>query len=59
MTYFPFDVQTCKMKFGSWSYPKNQLNLQVYYPTNALTGKVNLSKLEIIFRFTEEEKHRR
>ncbi|XP_077977657.1 neuronal acetylcholine receptor subunit alpha-9-like [Glandiceps talaboti] len=25
--YFPFDVQACKMKFGSWTYTKLQLNL--------------------------------
>ncbi|XP_070568560.1 neuronal acetylcholine receptor subunit alpha-10-like isoform X3 [Ptychodera flava] len=25
--YFPFDVQACKMKFGSWTYNSLQLNL--------------------------------
>ena len=25
--YFPFDVQACKMKFGSWTYHSLQLNL--------------------------------
>ncbi|XP_048581252.1 neuronal acetylcholine receptor subunit alpha-3 isoform X2 [Nematostella vectensis] len=27
ITYFPFDEQFCKMKFGSWSYSGRQLNL--------------------------------
>ena len=25
--YFPFDEQHCKMKFGSWTYDKNRLDL--------------------------------
>jgi nicotinic acetylcholine receptor len=27
ITYFPFDVQGCKMKFGSWTYDKSQVDL--------------------------------
>ena len=27
ITYFPFDWQTCHLKFGSWSYDKAQLDL--------------------------------
>ncbi|XP_070553662.1 neuronal acetylcholine receptor subunit alpha-7-like [Ptychodera flava] len=26
--YFPFDYQTCRMKFGSWTFTGQQLNLQ-------------------------------
>ncbi|XP_077984804.1 neuronal acetylcholine receptor subunit alpha-10-like [Glandiceps talaboti] len=26
--FFPFDFQTCRMKFGSWTYTSFQLNLQ-------------------------------
>ena len=25
MTYFPFDVQECKIKIGSWTYDGNQV----------------------------------
>ncbi|CAG2232960.1 CHRNN [Mytilus edulis] len=27
ITFFPFDRQICKLKFGSWSYPKRQVDL--------------------------------
>eukprot|EP00794_Sanderia_malayensis_P012634 gene12635-13932_t len=27
ITYFPFDVQKCKLKFGSWTYLSHELNL--------------------------------
>lgn len=28
ITYFPFDYQECTMKFGSWTYDGNQVDLQ-------------------------------
>nr|KAF6348063.1 cholinergic receptor nicotinic alpha 2 subunit [Myotis myotis] len=28
VTFFPFDQQNCKMKFGSWSYDKAKIDLQ-------------------------------
>ena len=30
LTHFPYDRQNCYMKFGSWSYDGNQLNLSIY-----------------------------
>ena len=30
LTHFPFDEQVCYLKFGSWSYDGNQLNLLIY-----------------------------
>jgi hypothetical protein len=40
MQFFPFDTQTCALKFGSWSYTKDLLNLLITGPTNNITGKV-------------------
>ena len=30
ITHFPFDIQTCKFKFGAWSYSKSEVNMSVY-----------------------------
>ena len=30
--YFPFDEQTCVMKFGSWTYDGFQVNVGIGYP---------------------------
>ena len=30
LTHFPYDRQFCELKFGSWSYDGNQLNLLIY-----------------------------
>ena len=37
---FPFDTQYCELRFGSWSYTKDKINLSHVSPTNNLTGKV-------------------
>lgn len=29
LEYFPYDIQKCFLKFGSWSYSKNQINLSL------------------------------
>ena len=29
LTYFPYDTQECKLKFGSWSYDKSIINLEL------------------------------
>jgi hypothetical protein len=30
LRYFPYDMQTCHFKFGSWVYPKSSINLRIY-----------------------------
>ena len=30
ITYFPFDIQTCKLKFGSWTYDGFKLDVDFY-----------------------------
>ena len=34
MTYFPFDQQTCIMKFGSWTFNGDQVSLALYNNKN-------------------------
>ena len=34
VTYFPFDQQTCTMKFGSWTYNGDQVSLALYNDKN-------------------------
>ncbi len=30
ITHFPFDIQTCELKFGSWTYDGFKLSLEFY-----------------------------
>ena len=53
ITFFPFDFQTCKLKFGSWSYDKAQVDLinktSVVDVTNYVTnGEWTLHEYQII-----------
>lgn len=34
VTYFPFDQQTCIMKFGSWTFNGDQVSLALYNNKN-------------------------
>jgi len=31
--YFPFDIQACKMKFGSWTYDGFKLDIDFHFDT--------------------------
>lgn len=41
ITYFPFDTQTCTMKFGSWTYDGYQVDLRHHQERNG-TGLVEV-----------------
>ncbi|XP_058117104.1 acetylcholine receptor subunit alpha-like 2 [Anopheles ziemanni] len=45
--YFPFDQQTCFMKFGSWTYDGNQIDLK---HKNQLNNTDNMVKIGIDLR---------
>lgn len=46
VTFFPFDQQSCKMKFGSWTYDRAKIDLEPFEDT------VDLKVLSI-FIFTQ------
>ncbi|CAD6196079.1 unnamed protein product [Caenorhabditis auriculariae] len=43
LRFFPFDVQTCKMTFGSWSFDSTLID---YYPKNESQGIGTINCLE-------------
>ena len=47
--YFPFDEQTCVMKFGSWTYDGFQVGIPVY-------GIVTITNIEQNYRLVEVTK---
>ncbi|KAK7506362.1 hypothetical protein BaRGS_00002474, partial [Batillaria attramentaria] len=47
--HFPFDVQSCHLKFGSWTYNGNKLDLQfVYGPGFELTDYIPSNEWDIL-----------
>ena len=38
MTWFPFDEQICKLKFGSWTYPNSSINVDISESDNPNTS---------------------
>ncbi|CAI9719259.1 neuronal acetylcholine receptor subunit beta-4-like [Octopus vulgaris] len=53
ITYFPFDTQICKLKFGSWTYDKAQVDLLnqadfVDVSSYVTNGEWRLSRFEIV-----------
>ncbi|KAK7112949.1 acetylcholine receptor subunit alpha-type acr-16-like [Littorina saxatilis] len=52
--HFPFDVQTCHLKFGSWTYDGSKLDLQfVYGPAFELNDYIQSNEWDIIFSNAE------
>ncbi|XP_070567180.1 neuronal acetylcholine receptor subunit alpha-9-like [Ptychodera flava] len=52
--YFPFDVQACKLKFGSWTYNSLQLNLTSQSEEPVLTGFVVNEQWDLELALTRE-----
>ncbi len=48
LTLFPFDEQYCYLKFGSWSYDGNQLNLLIYNDGVDISNYIKHEEWELI-----------
>ena len=48
LTLFPFDEQHCYLKFGSWSYDGNQLNLLIYNDGVDISNYIKHEEWELI-----------
>lgn len=49
ITHFPFDVQTCHLKFGSWTYDGSKLDLQFLYgPYFELNDYIRSNEWDIV-----------
>ena len=46
--YFPFDMQTCKMKFGSWTYDGSKINLDLVYSGFDFTEYIESNEWTIV-----------
>ena len=42
MEFFPFDTQICTLRYGSWMYSENFINLQHAYPSQGSTHQNRL-----------------
>lgn len=45
--YFPFDTQTCKMKFGSWAFDTSKVNLTQHSAPMVTTQYLNSSTWDV------------
>lgn len=48
MTYFPFDTQICKLKFGSWAYHGWELNITNSSDTGDLSSYVQNVEWDVV-----------
>ena len=51
MEYFPFDTQRCPLKYGSWAYSQNYINLQHLTVTNGILGEVNFTLKQLVSHY--------
>lgn len=49
ITNFPFDVQSCDLKFGSWTYDGFKLDIGFYGDLHAVRHIVTFTRLLISF----------
>ncbi len=47
ITYFPFDMQICPLKFGSWTYLSNEINLTNFRDTADLNAYLPSSSFHL------------
>ena len=55
-TYFPFDTQTCKMKFSSWTYDGTQLDLEFFQGVQkmSLTDYLSATEWDIVDNYANK-----
>ena len=55
-TYFPFDTQTCKMKFSSWTYDGTQLDLEFFQGVQkmSLTDYLSATEWDIVENYANK-----
>lgn len=49
VSYFPFDIQTCKLVFGSWAHHGNEIDFKYKYTT----GDLSKTEKEVEFHVTQ------
>lgn len=54
MRWFPFDVQRCDLKFGSWTYGGWSLDLQMLEVD--ITGYIANGEWDLVGRFIQKDK---
>ena len=54
LTHFPYDRQYCNMKFGSWSYDGNQLDLFIYDSGFDISNYIEHEEWELSHYYAEK-----
>lgn len=55
-TYFPFDAQMCRLKFGSWTYDGTQLDLEFFQDAQmmSLANYLSATEWDIVDNFANK-----
>lgn len=51
VTFFPFDLQNCSMKFGSWTYDGSQVSVSTHRSENLCLLNIHLLTLDLLVSF--------